>query len=50
MKVYVFEVEDWERQTFECLQGELRIEFVAEPLSRESAESYADAEALSPFI
>jgi len=50
MKIIVFEVEDWERQAFESLQGEHRIEFVEGPLSMENAESYADAEAVSPFI
>lgn len=50
MKIIVFEVEDWERQAFERLQGEHRIEFVAGPLTGENAASYADAEALSPFI
>jgi D-lactate dehydrogenase len=50
MKIMLFEVEEWERQAFESLQGEHRIEFVAEPLTRENAASYAKAEALSPFI
>ena len=50
MKIIIFEVEDWERQAFESLQGEHRIVFVAGPLTGENAESYADAEALSPFI
>lgn len=50
MKITVFEVEDWERQAFESLQGEHRIEFVAGPLTPENAESYADSEAVSPFI
>jgi D-lactate dehydrogenase len=50
MKIIIFEVEDWERQAFESLQGEHRIEFVAGLLNRENAESYADSEAVSPFI
>jgi D-lactate dehydrogenase len=50
MKIYVFEVEDWERQAFETLQGEHWLEFVSGPLTRENAEAYFDAEALSPFI
>jgi len=50
MKISIFEVEDWERQAFESLQGEHRIEFVEGPLTQENAESYADSEAVSPFI
>ncbi len=50
MKIIVFEVEDWERQAFESLQGEHRIEFVAAPLTTENAQAYCDAEAVSPFI
>jgi D-lactate dehydrogenase len=50
MKIIVFEVEDWERQAFESLQGDHRIEFVAGPLTPENSEAYSDAEALSPFI
>lgn len=50
MKITVFEVEDWERQAFENLQGEHQTEFVEGPLTRENAESYADSEAVSPFI
>jgi D-lactate dehydrogenase len=50
MKSIVFEVEDWERQAFESLQGEHQIEFVAGPLTPENSESYSHAEAVSPFI
>lgn len=50
MKIFVFEVEDWERQTFKSLQAEHQIEFVAGLLTRENAEAYSNAEAVSPFI
>lgn len=50
MKIIVFEVEDWERRTFESLQGEHRFEFVAGPLIPENAGTYTDAEVVSPFI
>lgn len=50
MKIIVFEVEDWEREAFERLQAEHQIEFVARPLTRENAEAYSHAEAVSPFI
>jgi len=50
MKIIVFEVEDWERRAFECLQGEHRLEFVAGPLIPEIAGTYADAEVFCPFI
>lgn len=52
MNIIVFEVEDWERQAFESLQGEHRIEFVAAPLTTQNARDYAEAEAevVCPFI
>jgi hypothetical protein len=37
MKIIVFEVEDWERQAFESLQADNRIEFVEGPLTPENA-------------
>ena len=50
MKIIAFEVEDWERQAFESLKGEHRIEFVADPLTLDNAGTYPDAEVVCPFI
>ena len=50
MKIFVFEVEDWERRAFESLQEEHLLEFVAGPLLPENAGAYADAEVVCPFI
>ena len=50
MDIIVFEVEDWERQAFESLTGDHRIEFVAAPLTTENAGVYTDAEVVCPFI
>jgi len=50
MKIIVFEVEEWERRTFERLKTKHEIEFVNELLNMENVKQYADAEAVSPFI
>ena len=52
MKIVIFEVEDWERQTFEALTSEEQqeLEFVHEPLTAENAKEHADAEIVSTFI
>jgi D-lactate dehydrogenase len=50
MKIVVFEVEEWERRTFERLKTEHEIEFVNELLNMDNVKQYADAEAVSPFI
>ena len=50
MKIVVFEVEEWERRSFDRLGAEHEIEFVNDLLTQDNAKQYADAEAVSPFI
>ena len=50
MKIVVFEVEEWEQGAFDSLQEDHEIEFVAEKLSGENADVYANAEIISTFI
>jgi len=50
MKIAVFEVEDWERDAFQPLQGEHDITFLNEPLTVANAGRFADAEVVSTFI
>ncbi|MEA3640593.1 MAG: hydroxyacid dehydrogenase [Lamprobacter sp.] len=50
MKIYVFDVENWEAGAFDRLDGEHEIQFTSEPLRSANASRYADAEAVSTFI
>ncbi|PLW82119.1 hydroxyacid dehydrogenase [Kineobactrum sediminis] len=50
MKLYIFEVENWEREAFDKLSGSYEISFVEETLSADNATDYADAEGISTFI
>ncbi|MEC4811759.1 MAG: hypothetical protein SAK29_00495 [Scytonema sp. PMC 1069.18] len=33
MKIVIFEVEEWERKTFEALNAEHQVQFLSEPLT-----------------
>lgn len=50
MKIVVFEVENWEREIFEALSADHKVEYLKEPLSGENAGQYADADVISTFI
>jgi D-lactate dehydrogenase len=50
MKIAIFDLEDWERQSFERLAGEHDLELLTEPLSMDNADCHADAEVVSGFI
>jgi len=50
VKIVAFEIEEWERPAFEPLQSEHDVAFVQERLTARNADSYRDAEILSPFI
>ncbi|MBE7415015.1 MAG: hydroxyacid dehydrogenase [Deltaproteobacteria bacterium] len=50
MKLAVFEVEEWERPSFERLDSGHDIRFTNEPLSEENAGPYTDVEVISTFI
>ena len=50
MKIVIFEVEAWERETFRDLEAAHVVVFVAEPLGPGNADAHADAEVVSTFI
>lgn len=50
MKIAVFEAEDWEREAFEGLDAGHEIRILNEPLTRERAGEFRDAEIVSTFI
>ncbi|WP_240761386.1 NAD(P)-dependent oxidoreductase [Nitrosococcus wardiae] len=50
MKLCIFEVEDWERDTFEALAAEHDLKFTDQPLTAKNASQYAEAEGISIFI
>lgn len=50
MKIAVFEVEDWERHSFDRVDSGHEIRFSPAPLTKENARDYADAEVISTFI
>lgn len=50
MKISIFEIEDWERESFSALQDDHEVVFVREPLTAELTAEHSDAEAISTFI
>lgn len=50
MKIYVLEVESWERDAFQSLADDHGLHFSQEALGPQNAERFADAEAVSTFI
>jgi D-lactate dehydrogenase len=50
MRIGIFEVEPWERESFEALQEEHEIRFSGERLTADNADEFADAEIVSTFI
>lgn len=50
MRLYVFEVEDWERAALAQLGLAHEVRFVGEPLSADNALRFGDAEGVSTFI
>lgn len=50
MKVVMFEMEPWERDSFADLDDQFELEFVREPLDGDNVGHYRDAEAVSVFI
>ncbi len=50
MKIVAFEIEPWEKDAFGELEVEHEVVFTQEPLTRENAELYIDADILSVFI
>src|SRR6056297_311352 len=50
MKIAVFEVEGWERDSFDELQDEHEVQLVSDKLSPQNASDFADADIISTFI
>lgn len=50
MKITIFDLEDWEREGFECLADEHDLTLLSEPLSAENARRHGDAEVVSGFV
>lgn len=50
MKIIIFDIEKWERATFDSLEEDHDLTFVHEPLSEANASDYADAEIISVFV
>jgi D-lactate dehydrogenase len=50
MKIAIFEVEDWEKQAFEQFQNSHEVVYSDEPLGKQNAGDYSDADIISTFI
>jgi D-lactate dehydrogenase len=50
MKLAVFEIEQWECETFQELEDSNALEYIEEPLTKKNASQYADAEVITTFI
>lgn len=50
MKIVIFNVEPWERETFDRLNGDHQLEYVDSTLTAKNAHQYQDAEIISTFI
>lgn len=50
MKIYICEVEEWERERYLELADKHQVEFCQAKLTQEIAETFADADILCPFI
>jgi D-lactate dehydrogenase len=50
MKIVIFEIEPWERQAFEGLEGEHELVYESGQMNATMAERYADADIISTFI
>ncbi|BBA32701.1 D-lactate dehydrogenase [Methylocaldum marinum] len=50
MKIAFFEIEAWERETFEPLSRNHEVRFIPEPLTEDNISAHRDVEIVSPFI
>lgn len=50
MKIFIFEVEDWETHLFDEIPPQHEVQYLKEPLTHENAHQFADAEIVSTFI
>lgn len=50
MRITLFEIEDWERETFKALEDQHRLVYLKQPLTASNAAEQQDAEIISTFI
>ncbi len=50
MRIALFEVEPWERESFRRLEAGNEVSYSSQPLSGENAERFADADIISTFL
>jgi len=50
MKIVIFEVENWERASFQSLGDEHELHLLADSLSPKNVNSFADADIISTFV
>jgi D-lactate dehydrogenase len=50
MNITLFEIEDWERETFESLEDQHQVVYLEQPLSAANAAEQSDMEIISTFI
>lgn len=50
MKIVLFDIEEWEKKTFDKLEEDHDLIFVGQPLSEENASDYAEADIISVFV
>lgn len=50
MQISLFEIESWEREAFDVLEAEHRIDYLEQPLSADNASQHREVEAISVFI
>ncbi len=50
MKITIFEVEEWEREAFKCLEDEHEVRYTTSPLNAGTAGEFGDTECISTFI
>lgn len=50
MKIIIFDVEDWERETFQRLHEDHELTITADSLTAENASEFADADIISTFV
>ena len=50
MEIALFEIEEWEKETFRSLEGDHNVRYSAEPLNAVNARECTDCEVISTFI
>lgn len=50
MKIAIFELEEWEQETFDRLSDDNELQCIREPLTKKTVGNYTDAQIISTFI